>query len=209
MSKKLQNIKAIKQMMSGDHKSQKKQQIFTGKIKSTPNDHEVIEKFDNGKPKVWIERDEAGFGTRVTQHDGFRAREPENSILKDIKDALKVPEKCPSCNTKMRNEEQRLNFKFYFLHKKCFSCVVKEETLIRQKGQDAWEEYENKIMLGNAEGWFKDADKEVEVLKQQIFRTWQNASGEYAEADMTAFIKKMELDYSKLKEKIRKQFVEE
>ena len=206
MSNKLQNIKAVKQLLAGEHKSQRKSQIYTGKLKTKPEDHEVEETFEDGSPKIWIERDAAGFGTRVTQHDGFRSREPENSILKSIQEALEVPNECPKCGIEMRNDEQRLNFKFYFTRKKCFGCVIKEENEIRQQGEEAWKKYQNKIMLANAEGWFKDADKEVEIVKNQVVKTWQNAQGEYGEADMSNFLEKMELDYKKLKEEIRKEF---
>ena len=48
-------------------------------------------------------------------------------------------------------------------------------------------------MSGNAEAWFKDADKEVEILKQQVKETvWGNADGERGEVDTTAFVEKME-----------------
>ena len=40
------------------------------------------------------------------------------------------------------------------------SLVLEEERKIKLEGKDAWKAYENKIMLDNAEGWFKDADKE-------------------------------------------------
>ena len=206
MSNKLQNIKAVKQLLAGEHKSQRKSQIYTGKLKTKPEDHEVEETFEDGSPKIWIERDAAGFGTRVTQYDGFRSREPENSILKSIQEALEVPNECPKCGIEMRNDEQRLNFKFYFTRKKCFGCVIKEENEIRQQGEEAWKKYQNKIMLANAEGWFKDADKEVEIVKNQIVKTWQNAQGEFGEADMSDFLEKMESDYKKLKDGIRKEF---
>ncbi len=208
MGKKLQNIKAVKQLLAGEHKSQKKTQIYTGKlkVKGQPEDHEVVERDKDGKAKIWIERDAAGFGTRVTQHDGFRSREPENSILKSIQEALEVPNECPKCGTEMRNDEQRLNFKFYFTRKKCFSCVLQEERKLKQEGPEVWKAYQNKIMKSNAEGWFKDADKEVEIVKNQVVRTWQNAQGEFGEADMSDFLEKMELDYNKLKDDIKKQF---
>jgi hypothetical protein len=103
----------------------------------------------------------------------------------------------------MRDHEKRLNFKFYFMRGKCFDCVLKEERKIKSQGEEAWKAYQNKIMLANAESWFNDADKEVEVLKNQIVKTWQNADGEYGEADMSNFLEKMEKDYLELKEKIR------
>ena len=68
----------------------------------------------------------------------------------------------------MRNEEKHLNFKMYYIHKKCFSCVLKEETAIRLKGPEAWDAYNKQRMLANAESWFNDADKEVAVLKEAL-----------------------------------------
>lgn len=209
MGKKLQNIKAVKQLLTGEHKSQKQSHLYTGKLKTKPEDHEVVERFENGTPKIWIERDASGFGTRVTQHNGFRAREPENSILKEIRASLTVPDKCPDCNSEMRNNEKRLNFKFYFMRKKCFSCVLKEEREIKQQGEVAWKQYQNKIMLANANGWIKDAEKEVEVIKSQIVKTWQNAQGEYGTADMSKYIEKVESDFEKLKDDVRNNLMME
>ena len=75
------------------------------------------------------------------------------------------------------------------------------------QGPEAWKAYENKIMLANAESWFKDADKEVEILKTQVKETvWGNADGERGEVDTTAFIEIMEKDYSELKNNVRKSF---
>ena len=209
MSNKLQNIKAVKELLAGTHKTQTKKMFAMGSQKKEVSEEDIIERFENGKPKIWIETDAKGFRTRVTQHDGFKSREPENSVLKTIQDALKVPEKCPECGKDMRDHEKMLNFKFYFKRGKCFSCVLKEETNIKAQGEEAWKAYENKIMSSNAEGWFKEADKEVELLKTQIKETfWQNAQGEQGTIDTSAFIEKMEKDYLELKEKLRKQYSE-
>lgn len=207
MSNKLQNVKAIKQMLAGEHRSQTRKSIYTGKTKL--KESEVIESFEDGKPKIWIETDGKGFRTRVTQHDGFTTRQPENSILKTVQDILKVPEKCPECSKNMRDHEKSLNFKFYFKRGKCFECVLKEERKIKQQGPEAWKEYEKKIMLSNAESWFKDTDKEVEIVKQQMKETtWENAEGERNEVDISSFINKIENDYNKLKDDIRTSFQE-
>jgi hypothetical protein len=207
MSNKLQNVNAVKQMLAGEHRTQTKKSIYTGKTKKDIPVLDILEKFENGKPKVWLETDAKGFKTRITQHDGFKSREPENSILKSIQSILKVPTTCPGCGTNMRKKEKQLNFKFWFKRKKCFSCVVSEETKIRQQGPAAWSEYEKTIMQSNAEAWFKDSDKEVEILKTQVKETaWENADGDRGEVDITSFIEKMENDYLKLKSNIRSSF---
>ena len=205
MSNKLQNVKAIKQMLAGEHRTQTRKSIYTGKTNSSKS--EVIESFEDGKPKVWIETDAKGFRTKVTQHDGFTTRQPENSILKKVQEALTVPEKCPSCGKNMRDHEKRLNFKFYFKRGKCFDCVIKEERNIKQQGEEAWKQYQKEIMLSNAEAWFKDTDKEVEIVKQQVKETtWENADGERNEIDISSFIERIEKDYNKLKEDVRASF---
>ena len=209
MSNKLQNVNAVKQMLAGEHRTQTKKSIYTGKTKKDIPVLDILEKFENGKPKVWLETDAKGFKTRITQHDGFKSREPENSILKSIQSILKVPTTCPGCGTNMRKKEKQLNFKFWFKRKKCFSCVVSEETKIRQQGPAAWSEHEKTIMQSNAEAWFKDSDKEVEILKTQVKETaWENADGDRGEVDITSFIEKMENDYLKLKSNIRSSFKE-
>ena len=209
MSSKLQNIKAVNELLAGNHKSQTKKSIYTGSAKTEIPEADIIERFENGKPKIWIETSSTGTRTRVTQHDGFKSREPENSILKTVQDALTVPEKCPECGKGMREHEKRLNFKFYFMRGKCFECVLTEERKIKSQGEEAWQTYQNKIMSANAEAWFKDTDKEVEVLKNSVKETvWGNADGEHGEVDISSTIKRIETDYDKLKENIRNQFAE-
>jgi hypothetical protein len=62
-------------------------------------------------------------------------------------------------------------------------------------------------MKSNAESWFKDCDKEVEILKTQMKETvWQNAQGESGQIDISAMVKKIDKDYKKLKADIRKGF---
>jgi|TARA_R100000081_G_C4766517_1_gene143061 hypothetical protein len=204
MSNKLQNIKAVKEMIAGTHRTQTRKSHYYGSSKSKIKDEDILERDEKGNPKVWIETDTKGFRTKVTQHDGFKAREPENSILSTIQKILKVPECCPECGANMRAKEKDLNFKFYFKRGKCFDCVLKEESKIKRKGPEAWKEYESKIMSENAEAWFKQADKEVEILKTQMKQTtWENADGDRNEIDVTAFLEKMETDYQKLKDDIR------
>ena len=209
MTSKLQNIKAVNELLAGTHKSQTRKSIYTGSTKTKISDDDILERFENGKPKIWIETSATGVRTQVTQHDGFKSREPENSILKTVQDTLSVPVKCPKCDTEMRNKEKRLNFKFWFKRKMCFGCVLEEERRIKVQGADAWKKYENTIMSANAEAWLKDTDKEVEILKQSVTETvWGNADGERGEVDISSTIQRIETDYKELKENIRNQFAE-
>ena len=58
-------------------------------------------------------------------------------------------------------------------------------------------------MLANAESWFKDTDKEVELVRKSLkLQFVQNADGDLAEYDQTAFFNKFDTDYKKFKEQI-------
>jgi hypothetical protein len=195
---KLQNVKAIRQMLDGTHKSQ------TRKIHGYSDTESMALK--NKKHEVGDVWEEKIGNTlyRIEQKDGFRVKQPANSVREEVKDILTAPDKCPCCGTPMKGvAEEKLNLKFYFMHGKCFSCVLKEETLIRSKGKEAWEEYSRKKMLANAKSWMKDADKEVDILKEKVTETyWQNADGEIGEIDITSFVEKMDDDYKKVKNQI-------
>ena len=204
MSNKLQNIKAVNELLAGNHKSQTRKSIYTGSTKTKIPEEDIIERFEDGKPKIWIETSATGTRTRVTQHEGFKSREPENSVLKTVQDTLSVPEKCPECGKDMRDHEKKLNFKFYFMRGKCFECVLKEERKIKSQSKEAWQQYQNNIMSANAESWFTDTDKEVEILKESVKETvWGNADGEFGEVDISSTIKRIDKDYKKLKDDIR------
>ncbi len=198
MSDKLQNIKAIKQLLHGEHKSQ---------TRTTHgfNQPSKIQKHVVGD--TWTEKDKkTGTVWLFEQHDGFRTKKPANSVTHLIKGALTAPAKCPCCNLPMKGaSEEQLNLKMYFIHRKCFDCVVKEETLIRAKGKEAWEEYSRTRMLANAESWFNDADQEVMSLRNALkLQFVQNADGVLEEWDLQSFLEKFDTDYIQLKTQIFK-----
>ena len=132
---KLQNIKAVKEMLAGTHRTQGRKSFSMADTKTKVLEENIIERDEDGNPKVWIEIDPVSKSrTRVTQHAGFKSRQPDNSILDTIQDILKVPQECPECGNKMHDSEKRLNFKFWFKRKKCFGCVLTEERKIKMQG---------------------------------------------------------------------------
>lgn len=194
MSNKLQNTKALKELLSGQHKSQTRTSY--GYTSTSTEKHEVGD--------VWTETDpKTGTVWRFEQKDGYRTKTVDNGILDVIRKSLAVPDTCPTCGGDMRDHEKHLHFKMYFMHKKCFSCVLKEETAIRAKGDKAWEEYSKQRMLSNAEAWFTDADKEVALLREALkLQFVQNADGQTEEWDQSAFFQKFDTDYKQLKEQV-------
>lgn len=197
---KLQNVKAVRQMIDGTHKSQTRKTHGFSDAAATAKRNEKHEIGD-----IWEETDpKSGTVWKITQFDGFRSKVPANSVREEINEILNVPKTCPACDQKMKDvDEEHLNLKMYFIHKKCFSCVIKEETLIKARGKEAWEDYSRKKMLANAKSWMSDVDKEVEELKKAVTETyWQNADGRSEDIDVSAYMKKIDSDYQSLKEEI-------
>ena len=194
MSNKLQNTKALKELLSGQHKSQTRTSY--GYTSTSTDKHKVGD--------IWTETDpKTGTVWRFEQKDGYRTKTVDNSVLDVIRKSLTVPDKCPVCSGDMRDHEKHLHFKMYFIHKKCFSCVLKEESAIKLKGQDAWQDYNKQRMLANAEAWFTDADKEVALLREALkLQFVQNADGRVEEWDQSVFFEKFDNDYKQLKEKV-------
>ena len=178
---KLQNVKAIKEMLSGTHKTQTRQTHYYGKTSTEILEENIIEKFEDGKPKIWIEIGPNGSRTRVTQHEGFKSRESETGhAVREAQKSLAMPDTCPSCNQSMYNKEERLNRKFWVTHKTCFDCVIKLETNLRTN-PEAWKKYQKEKMYENAVSFFKDADGDVDGLRKMLtqeIKNVQNADGD-------------------------------
>tara|TARA_R110000851_G_scaffold41885_2_gene104638 strand:+ start:412 stop:1080 length:669 start_codon:yes stop_codon:yes gene_type:complete len=192
MSKsKLQNVKAVREMISGTHKSQTRKSHYYGNTKTDIPEEDIIEKFDNGNLKIWIETDPtSGARTRITQNDGFKSRESESGyLIRQLRNELSMPSMCPKCDQDMSAKEARLNNKFWVTHKSCYDCVIKEEHIIKMKGPEAWDEYQRGRMLENAKSFFKDADGDVEGLRNMLTKELKNVQN--ADGDLETFEKAM------------------
>jgi len=208
---KLQNVKAIKEMLSGTHKSQTRQTHYYGKTSTEIDEENIIEKFEDGTPKVWIEIGPNGSRTRVTQHSGFKSRESETGhAVREAQKSLEMPTTCPNCGQSTHGKEERLNRKFWVTHKTCFDCVVTMETRLRND-PEAWEKYQNEKMFENAKSFFKDADGDVAGLRKMLtqeIKNVQNADGDietYKEAmSPEEFDKKVLSEYNEYKNNVLK-----
>jgi len=188
-SSKLQNVKAIQDMLAGTHKSQTRQSHYYGKTSTEIPEEDIIEKFEDGKPKVWIETSPNGSRTRVTQHEGFKSRESETGhAVRQLQQALRMPSECPNCGQDMYGKEQRLNEKFWNYEKQCYDCVVKFETKLRTD-EEAWEKYQKEKMHKNALAFFNDADADVAALKKMLTSETQHIQN--ADGDLETFDKAM------------------
>ena len=200
---KLKNVKAVQEMISGTHKTQTRKSHYYGNTKTEIPEEDIIERFDDGKLKIWIETNPvSGVRTRITQNNGFKSRESESGyLIRQLKNELAMPSNCPKCEKSTSGQEKRLNEKFWITHKSCYDCVLKEEQAIRMKGNEAWEEYQRGRMLENAKSFFKDADGDVEGLRGMLTKQLKNVQN--ADGELETFEKAMtnkKFNYTILKE---------
>jgi hypothetical protein len=195
---KLQNIKAIQQLLDGNHKMQTNKS-FSFDVNKKQEKREVGDTWEEVDPKT-------GDVYTWEQKAGYRVRHGKLDAVRQALNELKMPSACPNCKNEMKNN--RYNQKMWLVHKMCFDCVIDMEAKLRYEGK--FEEYARNIMYNNALAWFKDADKEVEILKEALAKEsleYVNADGKvekWAQTDRETWLKKIDEDYVKFKEDLLK-----
>lgn len=159
MSNKLQNVKAVKEMLGGEHKTQTKKTIsFTDKVFVK---REVGETWIDDKNQKWEQRN--GYKVKVGK-------------LSKLREELK---EFPNCNTKNSScnctNPGQADLKMKAIHGMCLNCVVEMEHELKLKGE--YKEYERKKLLANAEAWLKQAEVEKDILKSTLKASYINEDG--------------------------------
>lgn len=174
MSKKLQNIKAIQQMLEGNHKFQTKKTVGFSDAKDAAKKSEHHNIGD-----VWEETDATGITYVVEQRDGFRVRKTKNSeIFQSIREEMRSFPNCrkETCTCIKANS---VDEKMRKIHGMCGDCVIDMEHEMRTAG--TYEEYEKNKIRENALAWLRNAERDVELLKQAYTQASEfvtNAEGE-------------------------------
>jgi hypothetical protein len=182
MSKKLQNVKAVQQMLDGTHKFQTKKTIGFSDAQSKKSEHREI-------GDVWEETDSNGNVHVVEQREGFRIRKTKNSeIFQSIRDELQSFPNCRKDTCTCVGTHQ-LDQKMRKIHGMCFDCVIEMEHELKKAGK--YDEYEQNKIRENAMAWLRDAERDVDLLKQaytQVQQFVSNSDGqvEHWSAKMTA-----------------------
>jgi hypothetical protein len=160
MSKKLQNVKAIQQMLDGTHKFQTKKTVGFSDAKSTAKRNERHEVGD-----VWEETDPVtGTVYIIEQRNGFRIKKTKNTdILQEVREELRSfpncrKETCTCAGTHHLDQKMRK------IHGMCFDCTIEMEHELKKSGK--YEEYERNKIRENALAWLAAAERDVELLRQ-------------------------------------------
>jgi Rad3-related DNA helicase len=204
MSKKLQNVKAIQQMLDGSHKFQTNKTIGFADTKeeAKKNEHHLI-------GDVWEETTVDGVTYIVEQRDGFRIRKTKNSdTLQTVRDEIRSFPNCRK-DTCTCAGTHPLDKKMQKIHGMCFDCTIEMEHELKKSGK--YDEYERNKIRENALAWLASAERDVEMLKKTYteaskFVTNGDGETESWEARMTPeeFEETVQQQFNKFKE----QFLE-
>ena len=158
---KLNNIKAVKEMLGGEHKTQTKKTIsFTDKVIKR---REVGETWTDDKGQKWEQR--KGYKVKVGKMAKLRQE------LKSF----------PNCNkeTCTMTEPGTADLKMKAIHGMCLDCVTLMEYDLKQKGE--YEEYERKKIYANMKSWLKQAEIEKQAVKTALKAKFVNEDGSIEE----------------------------
>lgn len=157
----LQNIKAIREMLEGKHRTQTKTKIG---FSDTESSSEKSKKREVGE--TWEEYDANGDVVAIwEQKQGYRVKSGiHKDAVNDIREYLNAYPNClKDCRTK---NYKKLDKRFRAKFGRCADCQFRIETKMKQEG--TFKAYEREQMLKNAEAFFKQADKEIEIAYNQI-----------------------------------------
>jgi hypothetical protein len=157
---KLQNIKAVQQMLDGTHKFQTKKVVGFSNASSVANKNK---KRNIGE--VWEEVDPlTNISYMYEQRDGYRVKKSKNTnTLQAVRDELNTFTNCrhETCACKQPNH---LDVKMRSIHGMCFGCVIEMEHDLKKQGK--YQEYEQAKIRENALAWLRSAERDVELLKE-------------------------------------------
>lgn len=204
MSKKLQNVKAVQQMLDGNHKFQTKKTtgFSDAKLVAQKNERHTI-------GDVWEETDSTGNIFVIEQKDGFRIRKTKNSeIFQELRDDLKS---FPNCRKETCTcpGTHPIDKKMQVIHKMCFDCVIDMEHEMTKAG--TYEVYSKNKIRENALAWLASAERDVNMLKQTYTQAAEfvtNSDGALetwgAKMTPTEFEETVQTQFNKFKENFLK-----
>ena len=133
MSTKLQNMRAVRQMLDGTHKTQSSTTVgFAGNEKANEPKRQIGDVWKDEKGEEWEQR------------AGFKIKKGKLDEIRQIINANKMPAECPKCHEPMT---KRLDAKFWKLENQCLDCHVDFEHQLRIEGK--YEQYEKDRILKN------------------------------------------------------------
>ena len=144
----------VKQLLKGEHVSQTSVQVgYNG---------EVEEKVTRKIGDRWKDAD----GNEWEQKEGYSiklGKEWQQELHTYLNSFPNCPKETCTCGM-----PKRLDQKMKKIHGMCFDCVVDMEHKIRLEGK--WDEYEKTKLKQNALAWLEDAERDKNLVAEELSR---------------------------------------
>lgn len=181
---KLKNIKAVKQMITGDHRAQTRTTVSFSDTEKKEIKRKVGER--------WVDEN----GVEWEQKEGYRISIPK--VITTVKRARNCEKE--NCTFGWH----KLDKKYEAIHGLCFDCAIKKEHEMRING--TWKEYEKTRVVENIKAWLKDVKQDVEELKKSLQQeyTFVNEDGSQEKwqytGNLEALKESIDKEYKKIEE---------
>ena len=176
---KLNNVKAVKEMIAGTHRTQTKNTVSFGESKDFIK-REVGDQWTDDEGNIW------------EQKKGYKVKLGKLSELrKELTTFPKCQKEVCTCTNPTRND-----LKMKAIHGMCLDCVVDMENNLKIEGK--YGEYERQKMLDNGKAWLKQAELEKEALKVALKARFINEDGSFEDWDG--------MSWEEMEEKIENEF---
>lgn len=203
---KLKNNKAVAEMLQGNHKTQTRKTIGFSDARDTA----IIRKVGD----VWEDKDRYGNVVWYEQMDGFRVSSNMHpDIVKELQKIRDNLRTFPNCRKDVCTciKPTTLDEKFRKMVGMCEDCLISYETHLKITGQ--FNQYAMEKMRNNAESFFKQADIEVQVLKDAVDNITfagdehdVNPNEKWSFQDPESYKKLIDEKYNEFKENTLKKF---
>jgi hypothetical protein len=191
---KLQNIKAVKQFLAGEHRMQTRTIVGYEKAKDS-NLRKVGEIWEEVLPNSVV--------VEWEQKDGYRIKRRKHlKSLSNLREELESYDKCyDDCSKKKNKSYTRYDKQTCASNGMCLDCLARYETYMKIDG--TYDNYERKKKYESLVSFFRDAEKEKEMIKSSLDNltyveedgskeTWNFESKQY-------YLDKIDSDFEKLK----------
>lgn len=174
MAKRARGLDRVKQMLAGDHYTQTRRQFSMAESfkKQRENSQNTSREKALKKPgDIWEEKD--GNGKVIKIHElgesgTIKQYQPAMyHIKKKHSDLDEILHGYPNCLEDCQTEvKTRLDEKYRRFSGMCADCHFRVEERMKVNGE--YEDYLREKMYKNAIDWFKDADKEIQIVAEQM-----------------------------------------
>jgi len=214
---KLQNIKAVREMLAGKHKSQTKTHISYSGI-GRFNEEDVIKFLKPGE--VYVKETEDKDTKRKSYHTYLRS--PSGYVFKTsgkfeswdeyekhrefirFDKFMKCDKDNPTCSKKTKIFT-RLDYKFAQKALMCTDCIQKEESKYKYQGREVYENWVKEKMINNANAFIAEQESEFENFIQSIEKPTEYIDGngeveKWSGVNKEAIISKLRKEFNEFKE---------